>query len=80
MPFDKNPDEIGALWVKSSAKGDYMTGEINGEKVVCFARNSTNPKAPTWTVLKSKPRGEATERPMHNANAPHQADDSDIPF
>lgn len=66
----KNPDEIGSLWTKSGPKGDYMTGEVNGVKVVCFRNKSDNPKAPQWRVLKSKPRDEA--RPA----ATRQADDS----
>jgi len=53
---ERNPDELGALWVKSSAKGEYMTGEINGVKVVCFRTATDNPKAPAWRVFKSKPR------------------------
>lgn len=56
-----NPDELGALWVRSSAKGEYMTGEINGVKVVCFPNRSDNPKAPKWRVLKSKPREQAAD-------------------
>lgn len=36
MAFEKNPDELGALWLKSGAKGEYMTGIIDGVKVVCF--------------------------------------------
>jgi uncharacterized protein (DUF736 family) len=58
MAFEKDPDEIGALWVKSGKKGDYMTGEINGVKVVCFAVTSKSEKAPAWRVLKSKPKVE----------------------
>jgi uncharacterized protein (DUF736 family) len=54
---EKNPDEIGALWMKPSAKGDYMTGTINGERVVVFANTKkTSEKSPDWRVLKSKPR------------------------
>lgn len=56
MAFEKNPDEIGALWIKNGAKGDYLTGEVNGVKVVCFRVSSESPKAPAWRVLKSKPR------------------------
>jgi hypothetical protein len=54
----KNQDELGALWSKSGAAGEYLTGEINGVKVVCFRNKKAadNPKAPTWRVLKSKPR------------------------
>lgn len=55
----KNPDELGALWLKSGSRGDYMTGTINGVAVVCFKNDKTdNPKAPAWRVLKSKPRAQ----------------------
>lgn len=58
MAFEKDPDEIGALWLKSGKKGDYMTGEIAGQKVVCFAVTAKSEKSPTWRVMKSKPREE----------------------
>jgi hypothetical protein len=62
MAYEKKPDELGALWVRSSAKGDYMTGTltIDGREVnvVCFANKSDNIKAPQWRVMKSKPREE----------------------
>lgn len=54
----KDPDELGALWSKTSAKGDYMTGTINGQKVVVF-RNLHKPEGstqPDWRVLRSKPK------------------------
>lgn len=76
MAYEKNPDELGALWLKSGSKGDYMTGEINGEKVVCFAINSQNPKAPTYRVLKSKPR----EAQGETLPGGFQVDSSDIGF
>lgn len=65
MPFEKNPDDLGALWEKTGAKGPYMTGEINGVKVVCFrnTRAHDNPKAPTWRVRKSKPREDDASAP-----------------
>lgn len=54
-------DKLGALWQKSSSKGDYFSGvlEINGEKheIVVFAngfKEATN--HPDWIVYKSKPR------------------------
>ena len=83
MAFEKDPNEIGALWVKSGAKGDYMTGqiEVNGGernggetfRVVCFAAKKTSEKSPTWRVLKSVPRD--------SAPAPVEPpDSSDIPF
>lgn len=56
----KNPDELGALWMKSGAKGDYMTGTINGVAVVLFRNDRKEPggKQPDWRVMKSKPREE----------------------
>lgn len=63
MPFEKDPDEIGALWEKESARGTYMTGVINGEKVVVFKNAKGGGKAPTWRVLKSKPREAAPTEP-----------------
>ena len=35
----KDPNEIGALWIKQSSKGEYMTGTIDGKKVVVFRNN-----------------------------------------
>ena len=73
---ERNPDELGSLWLKDGAKGEYMTGEINGVKVVCFPVNHANPKAPTWRVLKSKPK-DAAPAQRHAGQEP--ADD-DIGF
>jgi len=57
MAYEKKPDELGALWVKTDQKGrDYMTGEINGEKVVVFASGSQGEKAPAWRVYKARPK------------------------
>lgn len=75
---ERNPDELGALWLKTGAKGEYLTGEIEGiGPVVCFPVDSRNPKAPTWRVLKSKPRDAAPSRRGEGHTA--QTDDS-IPF
>jgi hypothetical protein len=62
MAFEKDPAEIGALWLKSGKKGDYMTGEINGVKVVCFAVQAKSDKSPAWRVLKAKPKDSAPVR------------------
>lgn len=52
-----NPDELGALWIKESARGEYMTGTINGVKVVCFRNDrKKSDNQPDWRVMKSKPR------------------------
>ena len=80
MAYDKDPDDLGALWLKTGGKGDYMTGNISGVGVVCFANKSDNPKAPQWRVLKAKPR-EAVSQPDGHADepvAPITAED--VPF
>jgi uncharacterized protein (DUF736 family) len=53
---EKNPDELGALWEKSGAKGPYMTGTVNGEAVVVFRNDRKTGNQPDWRVMKSKPR------------------------
>ncbi len=58
----QNPDELGALWEKSSAKGPYMTGTINGVKVVVFKNgNKRSDQQPDWRVMRSKPREDAPQ-------------------
>jgi uncharacterized protein (DUF736 family) len=52
MPND--PNEIGALWRKSSARGEYFTGVINGDRIVVFANDKkSSDKAPDFRVLKA---------------------------
>lgn len=60
---EKNPDELGALWEKTSARGTYMTGMINGQPVVLFRndRKVEGSKHPDWRVLKAKPKSDARE-------------------
>ena len=74
MAYEKNPDELGALWAKEGSKGPYLTGEINGVKVVCFP-NKGGDKAPAWRVMKSKPRDEGPRPPV-----PSPISDRDVPF
>lgn len=55
---ERNPDEIGALWLKESAKGKYLSGTINGERVVVFKNEKkSNEKAPDYRVLRARERG-----------------------
>lgn len=76
MAYEKNPDELGALWEKNGAKGPYLTGEINGVKVVAFPVERKSDKSPSWRVMKSKPREDAPARPQSR----DRVDASDIPF
>lgn len=53
-------DKRGALWQKSSAKGDYFTGVvvIEGveESIVIFPNQfKDNDKQPDWIIYKSQP-------------------------
>lgn len=77
MAYEPKPDELGALWVRTGTKGEYMSGKINGVDVVCFRNRSDNPKAPTWKVLKSQPKA-STPAPAPE-HAPDLTDD-DIQF
>jgi hypothetical protein len=82
MPFEKDPNELGVLWAKTSARGDYFTGsiEIDGTKhqIVVFKNgNKKNEKAPDWRILKSKPK-EATADWGPSAANPITSDD--VPF
>lgn len=85
----KNPDELGALWIKTSAKGEYMTGTINGEPVVLFRNDRKEPgsKQPDWRVLKARPRDTGQTVPERYARdkaefdrAVHGTPDDDITF
>lgn len=64
MP-NQNPDELGALWIKSGPKGEYMTGLINGVNVVVFRndRKAAGSKQPDWRVMKSKPKTSGSATP-----------------
>jgi uncharacterized protein (DUF736 family) len=57
MP-ERDPNELGALWEKTSGRGTYMTGTINGQPVVVFRndRKAEGSKAPDWRVMKPKPK------------------------
>lgn len=57
MAFQLKDGELGALWIKQGPRGEYLTGEIGGVKVVCFREtNKRSEKAPDWRVMKSQPR------------------------
>ena len=56
MPFEKDPNELGALWIRDGRKGQFLSGQIDGVDVICFPVQSQNPKAPAWRVMKSEPR------------------------
>jgi uncharacterized protein (DUF736 family) len=72
----KNPDELGALWIKQSERGEFMTGTISGVPVVVFRNTRKQGNQPDWRVLKSKPQdGKATSRPAKREAAPEYANE-----
>jgi hypothetical protein len=77
MAFEKDPDDLGALWSKTGARGDYMTGTVSGVKVVCFHNDrwTEGGNMPKWRVLKSKPRADRDDGPP-----PEPVTDDSIPF
>ena len=70
--YEKDPAELGALWTRTSAKGEYLSGEINGVRVVCFRAKKASEKSPDWRVLKAQPRAESARS---RANG-----EEDVPF
>lgn len=50
--------EIGALWinVKNGSNDKYLTGQVNGEKVILFKNKykEENPKAPDFRIYRQK--------------------------
>jgi uncharacterized protein (DUF736 family) len=72
--------EIGQLWSKTGAKGEYMTGSVNGVRVVLFKNDKKDPgsKAPDWRVLLATKQQEG---PLQQPSAPDKSlDENDIPF
>ncbi len=55
---EHDQNELGCLWEKTSGRGTYMTGTINGQPVVVFRndRKAAGSKAPDWRVLRPKAR------------------------
>jgi hypothetical protein len=78
MAYEKDPLEIGALWIRTNPDGTTrLTGKIDGiGDVVCWAVKGGSDKAPQWRVKRSAPRDGATQsRP-----APTPIDDGDVPW
>jgi uncharacterized Zn finger protein (UPF0148 family) len=91
MPFQKDEDELGVLWMKDSAAGKvFMSGSVtcpacaHEQRVVVFSTPSPkkHEKMPDWRILKSQPRDGAAA-PAPASAAPRTArmvPRDDIPF
>ena len=67
--FEKDPKELGALWLRKSSKGnDYFSGtlELDGQKIeiVVFSANKKSERQPDWRIYRSEPPGEAGVAPV----------------
>jgi uncharacterized protein (DUF736 family) len=78
--YTKDENEIGALWEKESAKGVYMTGVINEQRVVLFRAKKSSEKAPDWRVLKSLTREEREAQAVTQAERVEPPSVDDVPF
>jgi|TARA_R110000824_G_scaffold344477_2_gene531081 hypothetical protein len=82
MAFEKDPDELGALWARTYAckkTGDTLTrltGTVNGVEVVCWPIDKQHDNQPTYRVKRSRPRVGGTA----SAPAPTPVTDDEIPF
>jgi hypothetical protein len=89
---EQKDEKVGALWTKTSSRGEFMTGNIelkpeqiaelqsNGGKmsVVVFRNQRKSGKQPDWAMLKARPRAEAQPNGMAWQGKPMT--DEDVPF
>lgn len=67
-------EDLGALWIKRSSRGEFMTGTVCGQRVVVFRNDRKNSeRQPDWKVLKARPR-DAADTPAAPAYEPAQDD------
>ena len=82
IPKKKMDKDIGALWLRSGAKGEYMTGVITVDNVahqlVAFKNKKTKPNQPDWRIYKSQPKPEMN--PNGTEKVETVAESSDVPF
>jgi len=57
----RDPNEIGALWLKTSKNGkEFLSGKIDGRPVVVFkVEGKKSDKSPDYRVFLSQPREQA---------------------
>ncbi len=69
---ERDPNELGALWEKTSAKGTYFTGKIGDQAVVVFKndRKQAGSNAPDWRVLKPTAKSDRPVRQQPDDDGP----------
>ena len=91
--MSERDEKVGALWSKSSARGEYFTGNLELSKdqirelmqgdgklsIVVFRNDKKTGKQPDWRILKAK--GKATEGGVVKGSMPvSDVTDQDVPF
>ena len=68
---EKDPNDMGGLWEKTSAKGIWMSGTINGQAVVVFRndRKVAGSNQPDWRVLRARRLWASVSQTGGNAEA-----------
>ena len=91
---EKKDEKVGALWIKTSGRGEFMTGNIemtpdqiaelqasNGKmSVVVFKNERKTGKQPDWAMLKARPRAEAEPKTAGMGWEGKPITDDDVPF
>lgn len=79
---ERDPNELGALWVKTGRRGDYMTGKIGDQPVVVFKndRKAAGSNAPDWRVMKPVKQDREQDQRITGPRPPATIDDNDIQF
>lgn len=64
----RDPNELGALWLKEGKKGQFLSGRVGDLEVICFpvTGGGLGTHLPAWRVLKSDGRraSRTHERPV----------------
>lgn len=61
MAYEKDPNEIGCFWIKEKNGKKFLSGLIDGRKVVVFKNNKKTDKQPDYRVLLSRPKEQSAE-------------------
>jgi uncharacterized protein (DUF736 family) len=72
MAWEKDPNEVGAVWKKTGAKGEYLSINFKGEWFVAFATKSKGQsgKGPDYRIMIQKPREQMPQTTTEDSDAP----------
>ena len=81
--MDTEKKDIGALWQKVSKQGKtYLSGTINGQRVVVFKneRKQDGERTPDWRIYPETPRDDASALVAQPTGQTSSMRADDIPF